>query len=239
MSKNSAAPIWSLGSKYTRVSIIQEVLPSSHYRRSCADRSSKYLSSGSKRTCAPFPHDKFSARRLPALPELCQKYFQVPKSLKQEKETDETNVRCRLPVMRHRAKKQRSEREVGGGSITYEDDWTYAKLSSSQGSSDNRSGAPILRHYWNISGQDRQRIIACPQHNLIMNEEPTKAIDSRFWRVPAKYRSTFTSDSSNEMIAATQRLIRTAESLQGSTSKLLPEKEYETDSKLERTNTFA
>ena len=58
---------------------------------------------------------------------------------------------------------QVTEREVGGGSISYEDDWTFAKLNSSQGLRNPKSGAPTLKHYWNISGQERQRIISCPQ----------------------------------------------------------------------------
>ena len=32
-------------------------------------------STGSLKTCVPFPRDKYSARRMPALPELCHKYF--------------------------------------------------------------------------------------------------------------------------------------------------------------------
>jgi len=233
MSKNSSVPIWNLGSKYSRVSILQEILPSVKPRKSCANRSNKYLSSGPVKTCVPFPRDKFSARRLPALPELCQKYFSKAnnhhegKEVKEEQseETEDKKTPTRLPVVRHnerhRAKQQVKEREVGGGSITYEDDWTFAKLNSANGLKNNKSGAPTLKHYWNISGQERQRIISCPQHNLLMDNETSEDTDIRVWRVPARYLTAAGSETNGSaIIATTQRLIRTAESLQGSTNRL-------------------
>ncbi|XP_063679164.1 uncharacterized protein LOC134814809 isoform X1 [Bolinopsis microptera] len=230
MSKNSSIPIWSLGSKYSRVSIIQEILPSMKQRRSCANRSNKYLfpqSTGSLKTCVPFPRDKYSARRMPALPELCQKYFsKSEKGVKEEEETrGNKKIQIRLPVVRHterhKAKQQVPEREVGGGSISYEDDWTFAKLNSSQGLRNQKAGAPTLKHYWNISGQERQRIISCPQHNLLMDTGASEEIDTRVWRVPARcLTATGSETNTSDILATTQRLIRTAESLQGSTNQL-------------------
>ena len=89
---------------------------------------------------------------------------------------------------------QTKGREVGGGSISYEDDWTFAKLHSSQGVRQSKSGAPTLKHYWNISGQERQRIISCPQvricparldHFYIRSErfQSTKIQCGKYWAV--------------------------------------------------------
>ncbi|KAL5259232.1 hypothetical protein ACHWQZ_G009624 [Mnemiopsis leidyi] len=227
MSKNSSVPLWSLGSKYSKVSIIQEILPSVKHRRACAHRSNKYLSPGPVKTCVPFPRDKFSARRLPALPDLCQKYFAKPVKEEKEEEEDrntttEKKIQARLPVVRRvKTKQQAKEREVGGGSISYEDDWTFAKLHSSQGMRQSKSGAPTLKHYWNISGQERQRIISCPQHNLLMEDETEEKTETRVWRVPARCLTASGSENNySDIIATTQRLIKTAESLQGSSSKL-------------------
>lgn len=237
MSKNTAVPMWSLGSKYSRVSIMQEILPKSNQKRSCTHKSSRYLNPDSQKTCLPFPCDKFSARRLPALPELCQKYFGVVKEGDTPAVKSEThngnNVTLRLPTVRrnatdikhgNRATKSQQHRRVGdsgSGSITYEDDWTYARLSSSQDMRSNKANAPLLKHYWNISGEERQRIIACPQHNLIMNTNTTDDPAPRSWRVPARAQLTSNPESVSSMLTTTQRLIKTAESLQGSTPRLL------------------
>lgn len=228
MSKNSSIPIWSLGSKYSRVSIIQEILPSVKQRRSCANRSNKYLfpqSTGSLKTCVPFPRDKYSARRMPALPELCHKYFSKVEKGEKEETAGNKKIQIRLPVVRHterhKAKQQVTEREVGGGSISYEDDWTFAKLNSSQGLRNPKSGAPTLKHYWNISGQERQRIISCPQHNLLMDTGASEETDTRVWRVPARcLTATGSETNTSDILATTQRLIRTAESMQGSSNQL-------------------
>lgn len=239
MSKNRTAPIWNLGAKHSRVSIIQGLAPSgpstSVHKRN-PGKCSKYLfpqNDGSRRTCAPFPLDRFSARRLPALPDLCDRYFKSEQEAANTTSPAPAAPKASLPFVRHhkRLKIKRKERDVGGGAIAYEDDWTFANLtsaahvgSSAPGTNNIRRSAPLLKHYWNVSGQDRQRIIACAKHNLVMTEAVAEEKPgSNSWRIPANAHPYHCLDYSNDLQSATQRLIRTAEGLQGLTARLEPQ----------------
>ena len=83
-------------------------------------------------------------------------------------------IGCDVGTIGFRIKCFLQERDVGGGAIAYEDDWTFANLtsaahvgSSARGTNNMRNSAPLLKHYWNVSGQDRQRIIACAQVSFV------------------------------------------------------------------------
>jgi len=178
-------PLWNLGAKHTRLSLVQDLMPKAeqHTLRNISATSMTYSD--------PFPLTKFSALRLPALPDLCHEYFTAEPTTKcRRAQTCQRgdNTRVRLPYVNNKRRTTRpsrdeKEQQVGGGIIFYEDEWTVAKLSGGD-FQPQVHGAPILHHYWNISGHDRQRIISCPQHNLAMNNGMDGEMDVVKWRVP-------------------------------------------------------